>query len=227
MDKGLLADSLSDASTLHSEPQWTEQERNQLITLLDQLAGSVIYSREHHLEQAYIVQQGDSWDSIGARYQVPGAFLARVNGLPEEVPPPVTQPLKVVRGPFRAEMSLEHRELTLFLGPYYAGRFNVGVGRDLPPDVQVLMVAEKGGARPFVDATTGQMIPAGAPESPYGQHWIGLVDESGASRPALAVHSVGPAIEASDTRGCITVSDRDADDLKAILSRGSKVAVLR
>ena len=126
---GQLVDALLSLSFLYSDEQLGDAQRDQLIVQLDQLAGSVIYSAEHLMERPYEVQAGDDWERIAAQYQVPAKFLARVNGFPIESPPPAGTQLKVVRGPFRGELSLGRRELTLFLGRHYAGRFNVGIGR--------------------------------------------------------------------------------------------------
>ena len=224
---GQLVEALLSLSFLYSDDQLQDAQRNQLIERLDQLAGSVIYSPEHLLERPYVIQGGESWDQIAGEYQVPAGFLARVNGLPVESSPPAGATLKVVRGPFRGELSLSRRELTLFLGRHYAGRFNVGIGRDLPAHVNTMEVVEKTSARAYTDARTGELISAGAPENPYGSHWIGLRDVQSASDSFLAIHSTGAAIGAADTRGCITVSDRDADDLQAILSIGSRIEIRR
>ena len=40
----------------------------QVTELLDQLAGTVIYSRQHLLEQPYLVRPGDTLSSIARRY---------------------------------------------------------------------------------------------------------------------------------------------------------------
>ena len=88
-------------------------------------------------------------------------------------------------------------------------------------------VVEKTATRPYTDVRTGEIIPAGTPENPYGALWIGLRDTQSAENLPLGIHSSGSAIGASDTRGCITVSDRDADDLQAILSTGSRIEVRR
>ena len=45
------------------------------------MAAKVIYSREHLLENAYLVQAGDTLDSIADRYGVPALLLARINGI--------------------------------------------------------------------------------------------------------------------------------------------------
>jgi hypothetical protein len=227
LQNGDLVNALLSLSILYSDESLYDVQRDRLITLLDKLAGTVIYSTQHLVSAPYVVAPGDTWESVAQQWQVPAAFLSRVNGIPPQAPLQAGQQLKVVSGPFRAELSLSRRELTLYLGRYYAGRFNVGIGRGLPANVSSLEVFEKSGPRPYFDARTGQSIAPGAADSPYGQFWIGLRSGGGQVDPGLGIHDTGAAIEASDTRGCITVSSRDADDLQAILSIGSRIDLTR
>ncbi|MCA9264939.1 MAG: LysM peptidoglycan-binding domain-containing protein [Planctomycetales bacterium] len=227
MQQGQLAQALQQLSPWYTASQLSANEREQLIPLLDQLAGTVIYSRESYLESPYQSQGQETLASVAAMYQVPVEFLARVNGLGLEDTLSPGQSLKVIRGPFRAALSRERRELILYLGDYYAGRFSVGIGRDLPFNADRLTVIEKSGARPYVDAQTGQQIAPNDPENPYGSAWIGLQAGPPVTAINLGIHGYGEAIDASDTRGCISVSQRDAEDLAAILSVGSTVTVTR
>ena len=48
-------------SRWYDDPRISEQEQAQLLPLLNQLAGTVIYSQEHLLLPAYEVQPGDTW----------------------------------------------------------------------------------------------------------------------------------------------------------------------
>ncbi|MEM8679867.1 MAG: LysM peptidoglycan-binding domain-containing protein [Planctomycetota bacterium] len=219
-------DALLAASLFYNDQEVTGEQRDRMVTLLDQLAGTVIYSADYHIEPAYVVQPGDTLASVAAAYSVPEALLARINGITPGGMTAGTQ-LKVLRGPFRGELDVNGRQLTLFLGRYYAGRFSTGIGRDLPAQVGILEVVEKTGARAFVDRRSGQQVNAGAPENPYGMYWIGLRDSQMADDTFLGIHSTGAAVDASDTRGCISVSEQDADDLQAILSSGSTITVLR
>lgn len=227
LQSGQLVSAHLTLSLLYHDDSLSSIDRDRMITLLDQLAGTVIYSRQHLLDRPYQVQPTDTWESLGRQFQVPPLFLCRVNGLPETSPPPVGQPLKVVNGPFRAEVSISRRELTLFLGRYYAGRFNIGIGRDLAAHLVTLEITEKSGPRPYIDRRTGQTLAAGAPDSPYGQFWIGLRDVNSQPDPLLGIHDCGSQVDASDTRGCITVSSRDADDLQSILIEGARVDIGR
>ena len=220
-------DALFTLSLWYSDPSLTSQQRDRLIPMLDELAGKVIYSAEHLLEPPHTIQPGETLAQIAANHAVTSEFLARVNGMDRNAVLQPGEQIKVVRGPFRGELSLERREITVFVGRYYAGRFNVGVGRDLPAGKMSLEVAEKSGARAYVDSQTGRQTPAGDPANPYGSYWIGLRSPGAPVNPNLGVHSTGERVQASDTRGCISVSDRDADDLQAIFSIGSQFTVIR
>jgi LysM repeat protein len=222
-----FVEALMGLSLTLSTDQLNDEQRARSISLLDQLAGTVIYSKQHSLSAPYTVQPGDTWDSIALKVSLTPEFLSRVNQLSAIDPLQPGQTIKVVQGPFRAELSLARRELTLYLGRLYAGRFEVAIGRDLPQQVSQLDVASKDGPRPYYDRQTGQVVQAGAPENPYGNHWISLRDGSASGDQGLGIHSTGSRVQASDTRGCISVSEEDADDLKAILVVGSKISVVR
>ena len=219
LQSGDLAEALFKLSLLYAKDDLTAEQRSRVIPLLDQLAGTVIYSQQHFLEPPRTCRPGEQLADVATEYGVPVSFLARVNGLDPRQPLAGGQNLKVVRGPFRGELSLSRRELTVFLGRNYAGRFTVAVGRDAPTQPMTLYVTEKTGPRAYVDTMTQQSIPPGAPHNPYGQHWLGLSP----TNPQWGIHSSGTTIDAADARGCLSVSEADADDLQAILSEGAQL----
>ena len=108
------------------------------------MAAKVIYSREHLLESPYLVQAGDTLDTISDRYQVPALLLARINGIrnPQNLPP--GKELKVLKGPFSAQISTDRSEMTLMLADRYAGRFSVVLNSDLSRATGIWKVREKG-----------------------------------------------------------------------------------
>lgn len=207
--------------------QLSDEQRGRAIGLLDQLAGTVIYSTQHTLKAPYTVQAGETWESIAQATRLTPEFLSRVNQLSLHDPLQPGQVLKVVPGEFRGELNVARRELTLFVGRLYAGRFEISVGRDFPNNVSQLVVASKDGPRPYYDRQTGQVVQAGAVDNPYGNHWISLRDTNSPIDQGFGIHGTGTQVLASDTRGCIGVSEEDADDLKAILVEGSKLSVVR
>ena len=204
----------------------SSQDRDRVVTILDQLAGTTIYSSEHFLLPAHSVAANETLATIAQAYGIPPEFLARSNGLATNASLSVGQQLKVVKGPFHGELDLGRREMTIFLGPHYAGRFNVAIGRDFPVGVSAFVVNEKSGPRAYQDSRTGQSIAAGDPGNPVGAYWLGLQSQPAVNALNVGIHSVGEGVTASDSRGCISVSQADAADLQAIFSVGSQITVI-
>ena len=222
-----MANALFTLSSATSDPQTTNQQRSEMQPLMDQLAGTVIYSREHLMEPPYVVTDGESLVDIAAKYQVPAELLARINGIEEPFTLVSGETLKVVTGPFRAEVSVANSELTLYLGRYYAGRFPLQVGANVPAAEVTLTVVEKTDKHDFTDAVTGQTLSAGDPNNPYGHHWLGLADSDSNAPANWAIHGRGEACPDDDRRGSLGLSSGDADDVHAILTIGSSVRVIR
>jgi lipoprotein-anchoring transpeptidase ErfK/SrfK len=182
-----------------------------LMELLDQLAGTVVYSREHHLEPAYEVQPGDTLERIAEAYQVPWQLLANINDIadPRRQLRPGEQ-IKVVKGPFEAVVDLRRFRLTIFVRDCYAGRFSIGVGKDLTTPEGTFAVQKKLIRPTYYGETT---IEGGSPENPMGEYALELGDHiyiHGTNDPS----SIGRAA----SKGCIRLSERDIADLFAILS---------
>lgn len=213
-----MADALKRLTEMYGSPDLPPQSAGPFQELLDQLAGTVIYSTEHHLEEPYRVQAGETLEQISEIYAAPVQLLANINGLKAPYTLYPGQELKVLRGPFRAEVTLSPAtRLTLFLGPYYAGRFDATLGALPPAKEGNFTVLQKMVDRPFYNPGGGAIAPH-APGNPYGGHWLGLEDQ-------LCIHGSGPSADSS--RGCIGLNARDAADVFAILSVGSRVIVRR
>jgi hypothetical protein len=221
LEGGQLASALRQLSRWHDNPQLAPAEQQQLNQLLDQVAGTVVYSTQHLIEPPYEVQPGERLEDIGEKYNVPWQLLAKINGIDD---PRALQPgerLKVVRGPFQAIINLSKRELTLLTADgSYAGRFKIGIGTEHPPREGTFPVAEKV-ANP-VYYGRDRAIGAEDAANPLGERWIGLgggVGIHGTNNP----QNVGRA----DLPGSITLSERDAEDVFDILSLGSRITIRR
>jgi hypothetical protein len=226
LDAGRLAEGLLQLSAWYDNPQLGEAEQQQLCALLDQVAGTVIYSTKDLLELPYEVQPGDRLEDIGERYKVPWQLLAKINGIgdPQGLRP--GDRLKIVRGPFEAIVHLERRQLTLMLNGSYAGRFAIGVGRDNPPREGQYTVINKMANPPY--RGLDRAIAGGDPANPLGVRWIGLgagpsVDDG------YGIHGTNDAsaLGRPDQAGCIALGPRDVDDLFDILSIGSRITIRR
>ena len=213
VEKNRFDDALVNLSQLYGNPDLPPSQAAREVTqLLDQMAAKVIYSREHLLEDAYLVQAGDTLDSIADRYQVPALLLARINGIrdPQNLPP--GKELKVLKGPFSAQISTDRSEMTMMLAGRYAGRFNVVLSNDLSHATGMWTVREKG------PSTT-------AAGSGSGKQWIELSNASG----NISMQGTNDTRVATgrDSRNTIWLSEQDMDDVFGILSVGSSVIIQR
>ena len=217
LQKGQWAEALLTLSFFFHDPEITGEERQRLIDLMDPLAGKVIYSSEHTLEAPHEVQPGEQLDVIAQQYELPVSLLQSINGIaqPESLRPG-TQ-LKVLRGPFRAEIDLKRNELVLFLGKYYAGRFAISVGNDPAPQPTECQVAGKEAGHEYV-GRDGVRIPARAADNPYGGMYLDLGN-------GVCVHGSPDKIPTHAGLGCISLSTADVTDVANILSIGSKVTI--
>ena len=214
---GQTADALFALSMWYENPDLSKEQSDRLVERLDQLADSVIYSTQHALQPSYEVRADETLTSISQHFRIPWQFLANVNGVsgPDAVTP--GQQLKVVPGPFRCEIDLDRRNLTVFLGRYYAGRFPIEFGQDPFPDPGEYDVIDKTyEGRDFV-GTNGQLVTAGDPQNPYGKTILQLTN-------GLLLHVQQPS-QQNPRPGCIMLSEQDLADLFAILSIQSRVVV--
>ncbi len=221
-----LGQALATLSAWHNDQTLNQQQRARCLRRLDQLAGTVIYSRQYLIEPEYEVQAGETLNEIAIRYAVPQELLAKINGI---VPPfalATGEMLKIVRGPFRAEVSMSSGQLTLFLGSYYAGRIPVRIGRDLPAQAAFYEVAEKSHGRSYFDRQMGREVMTGEASNRYGNHWVGLRGDQTTAGHSVGIHG-RPSDATEGEIGSISLNPLDAEDVFSILSIGSRVHVRR
>lgn len=221
-DQQVAADRMKDAlatlSVFYAAPDLTESERKQLLSRLDPLAGEVIYSRLHLLEQPYRVGQNETLMEIAAEFRVPWQLLANINNIEDPVVVLPGTELKVVRGPFRAEVNLAQSEMTLMLGDLYAGRFPITAGQSPAPQPGTYTIQDKQTSKAYIDPT-GAAVPAGDPRNPFGDVWLDLGRQ-------MVIHG-SPATGEAAKNGCIALRAADAEDVYGILSQGSTISIRR
>jgi len=209
---------LATLSLFYNTPNLSEMDRTALISRLDPLAASVIYSRKHLLEQPHRVAANETLMEIATRFDLPWQLLANINGIDDPVSVLPGTELKVLRGPFRAEVNLQRNELTIFLGDLYAGRFPIAAGTEPAPEVGTYTIQDKQSARTFYDKN-GSPVPPGDSRNPYGVVWMDLGKQ-------ICIHGSPDRAQPTD-RGCISLRGADAEDLYGILSQGSSVTIRR
>ena len=222
LEAGQLAPALRQLSSWYDDPRLSPAEKQQLNQLLDQVAGTVVYSTQHLLEAPYEVQPGERLEDIAQRYNVPWQLLAKINGIDDPQTLRAGERLKVMRGPFAAVISLDKRQLTLLLGDgSYAGRFNIGIGREHPPAEGRVRRLRQGRstrsiAAPIVrSAAATRTIRSATAGSAWAASW------------ASTARTARTAIGRTDLPGSISLSPRDVEDVYDILSVGSKVIIRR
>lgn len=238
LDEGRLGEAHLALSSWYENSELSAQQSRRVTELLDQLAGTVIYSRQFLLERPHIVQPGDSLEQIAQTYNVPAQLLANINGIrdPQDLRP--GRQLKVVSGPFSALISLGKHELTLMLKGRYAGRFPIGVGSNHQGLEGSYVVSSKD-VDPTCYGRDPVAIEAGDPNNPLR---IGLKSGIGSQTAAPPIRSgmgtpyrpVGvPGTDDPGSagrtagRGSIRLGDQDIRDVFGILSIGSKVTIRR
>jgi len=215
---GQMLEALMTLSLFYNSPDLTSSDRDALVSRLDPLAAAVIYSRRHLLEQPHRVGANETLMEVAAKYEVPWQLLANINGIEDPVAILPGTELKVVRGPFRAEVDVARNELTIFLRDLYAGRFQINVGAQPAPEPGTYTVLEKQSARTFYDSN-GSPVPPGDARNPYGTVWMDLGKQ-------LCIHG-SPDRSKPTTEGCISLRGDEAEDLYGILSQGSSVTIRR
>ena len=216
VEEGKFREALATLTPYYRSPDLDPHQQAELLEWLDALAAKVIYSKEHLLASAHIVASDrEKLSDVARKYGVSTMLLASINADVVNNPTvliPTTR-LKVVPGPFRAEVDLRGSEITVFLGNLYAGRFPFILGDEKPAPGEY-RVRETKMEKTYIGE---QNIPAGDPSNPYGNWWIDLGNASIHGSPARS--QLGPV------RGCISLSPRDAQDVAAILTVGSKVVI--
>jgi lipoprotein-anchoring transpeptidase ErfK/SrfK len=218
-----LADALLLLSEWVTDSRLPAADHDRLMDLLDQLGGTVVYSREHALEAPYVVQPGDTLESIAAKCEIPWQLLGKINGIADPLQVRPGDQLKIIRGPFDALVELHNYQLTLFLHSRYAGRFRIGVGQDQQLPEGEFVVRQKMLNPPYFPP--GQQSPPVAPNdpsNPLGGRYIDLGN-------GIGIHGTNDpsSIGHTGARGSIRLGPTDIVDLYDILSLGSGIAIRR
>ncbi len=217
-EAGRLREALEQLSRYYNEPELTSAEKKDLREILDALSREVIFSQRHLVVSAYTVAAGESVASVAEKFFITPELLTNINQLGNSQALVPGQKLKVVQGPFRAEVSLVAGEITMFAGNLYACRFPFSAGTDPAPQAGSFEVIDKRRDRSYYGAGN-KFISAESPQNPYGKHWIDLGRN-------FSIHG-SPEMESTDlaSAGCISLSPIDAADVYIMLTKGSRVEI--
>jgi LysM repeat protein len=204
LNQGQLVEALRELSKWYGNAIVPPNDEQRFVDLLSQLAGTVIYSRDPWLGPPYQVRAGDSLESIAQQYQVPWQLLAKINGIqnPNGLVP--GEKIKIVHGPFQAQLNVQQGWLALFVDGLYAGRFRVQASGPLvKPD----------GAYPVAKFSTEQAAP-GSSQAPY-------ISLGGDLHLRIPDDALPPGVTA------VRISRQDMGDVFDMLSERSQVTIVR
>lgn len=220
IEAGKLKEALKTISPYYHATDLTEDDYKQLLEVLDLLAWKVVFSKEHFLAKPHLVQAGETLEDIAQTYQVPTEVIAKVNGLKSSKQVSAGTELKIVPGPFRAEVSPERGELTLFLDDLYATRYAIESGTEPPPEPGEYTVLQRAAGSVY-RTMNNRDIPAQDSRNPYGGVFLDLGE-------GQCLHG-SPESEQGESlgTGCMRLRGKDAKEVYWLLSKGSKVTVLR
>ena len=206
MIQSLVAESkfqeaLTQLSQFYRTENYDAAQLDQLLDWLDALAAKVIYSSEHHLRSTpYVIQPGDTIGSLARQWQVPAQLIYNVNARSIADPnqlQPGTQ-IKLIEGPFDAEINSQSGLMTLYLDNLYAGRFAVQPGPSVAP-----------GEFQIVDKSVSDQT-----DRPF---WMQLNNGG----------SIFASTSRPNDSNAISMNQQEAEEVFSILSATSRIRVLR
>jgi hypothetical protein len=219
VDELMRQDKIVEAHHALSTLYWKEPElRSGFLRRIEATATEIFRDPHRHFSAPYLVESGDTLESIGGTYSIPWQYLGQLNRInPRELQ--AGQELKVMRGPFSAVVDMERFELTIHAHGYFVHRYEVGIGEGDRTPVGEFAVQEKIKNPTWYNPEGGQ-IDKDDPMNPLGEYWIGLGDHIGI-HGTIDPQSIGSA----RSRGCIHMRDADIAQVFGLLGQGSIVRI--
>ena len=219
IDAWIAADETLEAHAALSRLYWQKPEsRTHLYERLARTAADIYANPNRHFADPYMVEFGDTLESIAKEHNVPWQYFARLNNVTPETLQ-AGQTIKVLKGPFSAVVDLNSKQLTLHAHGWFVRHYRVGIGKDHSTPVGEFTVQEKL-ENPTWYNPDGGVVDADDPANPLGEYWIGLGNHIG-------IHgTIDPdSIGASTSRGCIHLNDSDIVEVYQLLGPGSSVVI--
>ena len=187
----------------------------------------------------YTVKPGDSLTRIVNRekLQVDWRLIQWVNALerPERIQ--VGQHIKVLRGPFHAEIDKSTHRLDLYMGEgperAFVRSYDVGLGsKDSTPLGRFQVRKGHKLVNPmWTNPHTGEFYPADDPKNPIGEYWMGLkgLDATNSGERSFGIHgTIEPeSIGMDSSMGCIRLQDGEIDMIYAVMAEGVSTIDIR
>jgi len=210
------------------------KEIAQLRADLVRIGNETIFSSQIFDDDAFvgrhIVKTGETLGKIAKQFQITADLLVRINHIKNKNVIRVGQTLKVVQGPFRAEISKGRFRMDVYLDNTFVKSFPVGTGAQDSTPTGEWVVKDKLVNPTYYPARGGNIIAADDPANPLGERWIALKGVSGEAvgQQRYGIHgTIDPnSIGKNVSLGCIRLHNADVEFLYDLLIVGkSKVMI--
>jgi hypothetical protein len=230
-------------STSLRSRELSDTEAEQIRGTLAVLNNGMIFGPEvtpgDPFTRLYEIKPGDALSQIANRQGVKTnwRFLQRINGITDPSRIRAGQRIKMVQGPFHAEIDKRAHRIDLWLGQgedaIFIRSLSVGLGEfDSTP--QGAFRVRRGGKMmnpSWTNPRTGQRFAASDPNNPIGEFWIGLdgIDPHNLQEQGFGIHgTIEPdSIGQDRSMGCVRLGDGDIDLLYEMLTEGNSVVLVR
>ncbi len=188
---------------------------------------------------AHVVESGEQLLQIVKReaVMVDWRFVRRINRITNERNVRVGQALKLIRGPFHAEVSKRDHRLDLYLGDgssrVYVRSFSVGLGElnSTPTGLFRIRPASKMPNPAWVNPRTRQQYEPDDPANPIGEYWLGLegIEDHNRSLDGYGIHgTIEPESIGTDaSMGCIRMLPQDVEIIYEMLVEGDSTVFIQ
>jgi lipoprotein-anchoring transpeptidase ErfK/SrfK len=213
-------------------------------TMLNTINQTLVFSPKHFADDeyggTYTVQPGELLTKIAAAHDVTWQYLCRANGLSDPKRLRANATIKVIKGPFYAQVEKHKFNMEIWVGgePYsadacYVTSFPVGLGRDdsTPTGKWMIQPGNKIKNPTYYSPRGEGVIEAGDPKNPLGQYWLGLVGVDGhaVGKLSYGIHgTIDPdSIGKQESMGCIRMRNEDVALVFEMLVSGKSTVVVK
>ena len=221
----------------------TEAESSEVRGTLAVLNNGMVFGPEvtpgDPFTRLYEIKPGDALSRIANREgtQTNWRFLQRINGIADPSRIRVGQRVKIVQGPFHAEVDKGAHRIDLWLGEgedaVYVRSLPVGLG-EFGSTPEGAFRVRRGGKMvnpSWTNPRTGERFAASDPENPIGEFWIGLdgIDPHNLQEQGFGIHgTIEPdSIGRDQSMGCVRLGDEDIALVYEMLTEGNSVVLVR
>jgi L,D-transpeptidase ErfK/SrfK len=190
------------------------------ITIFYSSTNRVFGQMRPHAFKVFGLFLGSAFSLFSASAQALDLEVARLPGLSD---PNAYLPLAVE--PFKLELDLSERKLTVLRAGKTFKRYPVAVGRagwETPKGTFKVKTMFKDPE--WINPFTGELIPGGDPDNPLGRRWIGFWTDGknwAGFHGTNSVSSIGTAA----SHGCVRMFEKDIEEVFETVPLGTPVVV--